>query len=92
MAKLKFICYLRFQPEVEVSGTSPRQVGPASDFCICFKLTLFGKVFVFSYPLGGYIFVKVIVFFFICCKTNLELLYCRFIIIIIIYCNWVVTR
>jgi hypothetical protein len=46
-----------------VSGTSPRQVGPACDFYTSFKVTLFGKVFVFLYPLGSYIFVKVVVFF-----------------------------
>jgi len=76
MATFKFLCYLR--PGAEVSGTSPHQVGPASDFYISFKVALFGKVFVFSYPLGGYIFVKVIVFLLICCKPNLELHYFRF--------------
>jgi len=74
-----------------VSDTSPRQVGPAGDLYTSFKVTLFGKVFVFSYPLGNYIFVKVIVFFlYLLKKTNLELLcFAGFIgtlILLILFC------
>jgi hypothetical protein len=66
MATFKYLCYLQFKPVAEVSGTSPRQVGPAGDFYIRFKVAFFGEVVVFSYPLVGLYFRKSDRLFFIC--------------------------
>jgi hypothetical protein len=66
MATFKCLCYLQFQSESEVSGTSPRQVGPAGDFYISFKFALLVNVLFIFTPTGGLYFRKSGRLFFIC--------------------------